>query len=43
MMSAHPRATATVAGNVLTATGQAVDKGAVSLINGVATGPDYDF
>ena len=41
MMSANPRATATVAGNVLTATGQAVDKGAVSLINGVDTGPDY--
>jgi hypothetical protein len=36
-----PRATATVAGNVLTATGQAVDKGAVSLINGVDTGSDY--
>jgi hypothetical protein len=36
-----PRATATVAGNVLTATGQAVDKGAVSLINEVDTGPDY--
>ena len=28
-------------GNVLTATGQTVDKGAVSLINGVDTGPDY--
>lgn len=37
----NPRATATVAGNVLTATGQAVDKGAVSLINGMDTGPDY--
>ena len=36
-----PRATATVAGNVRTATGEAVDKGAVSLINGVDTGPDY--
>jgi|GEM_PF-1580328 len=36
-----PRATATVAGNVLTATGQAVDKGAVSLISEVDTGPDY--
>ena len=36
-----PRATATVAGNVLTATEQAVDKGAVSLINEVDTGPDY--
>jgi len=36
-----PRATATVAGNVLTATGQAVDKGAVSLINLVESGPDY--
>jgi len=36
-----PRATATVAGNVLTATGQAVDKGAVSLISGMATAPDY--
>lgn len=36
-----PRATATVAGNVLTPTGQAVDKSAVSLINRVDTGPDY--
>jgi hypothetical protein len=36
-----PRATATVAGNVLTTNGQAVDKGAVSLINEVDTGPDY--
>jgi hypothetical protein len=36
-----PRATAVVAGNVLTATGQAVDKGAVSLINVVDTEPDY--
>ncbi|MFZ0063994.1 MAG: carboxypeptidase-like regulatory domain-containing protein [Pyrinomonadaceae bacterium] len=36
-----PRATATVAGNVLTETGQAVDKGAVDLINDVDTGPDY--
>jgi hypothetical protein len=36
-----PRATGTVAGNVLTATEQAVDKGAVSLINEVDTGPDY--
>jgi hypothetical protein len=36
-----PRATATVTGNVLTATGQGVDKGAVSLVNGVKTGPDY--
>ena len=38
---ADPRATAMVAGNVLTATGQAVDKGAVSLINTADTGPDY--
>lgn len=36
-----PRATAMVNGRVLTATGQGVDKGAVSLINGVDTGPDY--
>ena len=36
-----PSATGTVAGNVLTATEQAVDKGAVSLINEVDTGPDY--
>lgn len=36
-----PRATATVAGNVLTATGQAVDKSAVSLINPLESGPDY--
>jgi len=36
-----PRATATVAGNVLTATEQAVDKGAVSLINELDIGPDY--
>ena len=36
-----PRATATVAGRVRTATGQAVDKDAVSLINGMETGPDY--
>jgi hypothetical protein len=36
-----PRATATVAGSVRTATGQPVDRGAVSLINGVDTGPDY--
>ncbi|HUE84002.1 MAG TPA: carboxypeptidase-like regulatory domain-containing protein [Pyrinomonadaceae bacterium] len=36
-----PRATATVSGSVLTATGQAIDKSAVSLINGVETGPDY--
>jgi len=36
-----PRATATVAGHVLTATGQAVDRDAVSLINRVDTGPDY--
>jgi hypothetical protein len=36
-----PRATGTVAGNVLTATEQAVDKGAVFLINEVDTGPDY--
>ena len=37
----NPRATATVAGNVLTATEQAVDRGVVSLINDVDTGPDY--
>ena len=37
----NPRATATVAGKVLTATGQVVDKGAVSLLNGVETAPDY--
>jgi hypothetical protein len=36
-----PRAMGTVAGNVLTATEQAVDKGAVSLINEVDTGPDH--
>jgi hypothetical protein len=36
-----PRATATVAGSVRTATEQAVDKDAVSLINEVDTGPDY--
>ena len=36
-----PRATATVAGSVRTASGQAVDKDAVSLINVVDTGPDY--
>jgi hypothetical protein len=36
-----PRATAKVAGNVLTATGQAVDKGMVCLINEADTGPDY--
>jgi hypothetical protein len=36
-----PRATATVAGNVLTATEQPVPKGAVSLINEVDTRPDY--
>jgi hypothetical protein len=36
-----PRATATVAGSVRTATGQAVDKNAVSLINGMDTGSDY--
>jgi hypothetical protein len=36
-----PGASATVAGNVMTATEQAVDQGAVSLINEVDTGPDY--
>jgi hypothetical protein len=36
-----PRATATVAGSVRTATEEAVDKDAVSLINEVDTGPDY--
>jgi hypothetical protein len=36
-----PRATGTVAGTVLTATEQAVEKGVVSLINEVDTGPDY--
>lgn len=36
-----PHATATVTGNVLTATGEAVDKGAVHLSNEVDTGPDY--
>ncbi len=38
---ADPRATATVAGKVLTENGQAVDRGAVSLINQEDTGPDY--
>lgn len=36
-----PRATATVAGNVLTATEEPVERGVVSLINEVATAPDY--
>lgn len=36
-----PRAKATVAGRVLTPAGEAVDNEAVSLINGVDTGPDY--
>jgi hypothetical protein len=36
-----PHATATVAGNVRSETGQAVDKGIVDLINDVDTGPDY--
>jgi hypothetical protein len=36
-----PRATATVSGNVVTATGEAIDKSAVSLINLVDTRPDY--
>lgn len=36
-----PHATATVAGNVLTETEQAVDKGTIDLINDVDTGPDY--
>jgi hypothetical protein len=36
-----PRATATVAGNVLSSYEQVVDKSAVSLINEVDTGPDY--
>jgi hypothetical protein len=36
-----PHATATVTGNVLTATGQAVDKGIVDLINGLGNGRDY--
>ena len=36
-----PRATATVAGNVLTATDQAVRKGLVSFINELETAPDY--
>ena len=37
----NPHATATVAGNVLTATGEPVDTGGVGLINEVDTGPDY--
>ena len=37
---AHPRATATVAGKVLTENGQAVDRGAVFFINQEDTGPD---
>ena len=36
-----PRATATVAGKVVDATGQAVDRGVVYLMNGVDTEPDY--
>ena len=36
-----PRETATIAGNVLTLTGQGVDKGTVFLINDVASGQDY--
>ena len=36
-----PHATATVTGNVLTAAGQAVDKGMVELINGSGNGRDY--
>lgn len=36
-----PRATATVAGNVLTASDQPVDTGAVTLVNTVDTGQDY--
>jgi hypothetical protein len=36
-----PRATATVAGNVQAATGEAIDKSAVSLLNVVENGPDY--
>jgi len=36
-----PRATGTVVGNVLTSSGQVVDKSAVSLINEADTGPDY--
>jgi hypothetical protein len=38
---ADPRETATVSGKVVTATGEAVDKSAVSLINLLDTGPDY--
>ncbi len=41
MNDTDPRATATVTGNVLTATGQGVERGAVHLINGVEAGPDY--
>ena len=41
LFGTDPRATATVTGNVLTATGQSVAQGAVSLINGMDTGPDY--
>ena len=41
MYGTDPRATATVAGNMLKATGQAIDKSAVSLINRLDTGPDY--
>ncbi len=37
----NPRAKAKVAGKVLTSTGEAVDNAAVSLINGLDTGPDY--
>ena len=36
-----PRATATVAGNVLTATEEPVERGAIFLINEVNTAPDY--
>ena len=41
LLGTDPHATATVAGNVLTATGEGVDNGAVSLINGGGSGPDY--
>lgn len=41
VLGADPRATATVAGYVLTATGEPVDRGPISLINLLDTGRDY--
>jgi hypothetical protein len=41
LLGTDPRATATVAGNLLTATGGVINEGAVSLINLVDTGRDY--